>query len=71
LAPKNAPKIRQKAEKIQNTTGTITDAHINADYLKTFAKQAQDPRDTALLLKIADDQLAKIKPARQNKGDSK
>lgn len=71
LAPKNAPKIRQKAEKIQNTTGTITDAHINADYLKTFAEQAQDPRDTALLLKIADDQLAKIKPARQNKGDSK
>ncbi|GHP13376.1 hypothetical protein YK48G_08010 [Lentilactobacillus fungorum] len=60
FAPKLTTKVGRHAEKIQNKSGTITDAHVNDDLLRKFAAQTTNPAEAALLLRIATAQRAVI-----------
>ncbi|WP_281164510.1 CHAD domain-containing protein [Liquorilactobacillus sicerae] len=51
-----AIKTQAAAEKIQDTCGVITDAHVNYGLLQDLAAKITDPQQKDLLLKIAHEQ---------------
>lgn len=61
FAANKAEKSAKLAKSIQDDTGTITDAHVNYMRLRELAEKVSGAADKQLLLKIADDQLKKIK----------
>lgn len=57
-----AIKTQAAAEKIQDTCGLITDAHVNYSLLLDFAAKIADPQQKSLLLKIAHEQEKIYRP---------
>ncbi|WP_034992937.1 CHAD domain-containing protein [Liquorilactobacillus vini] len=62
ISPHAAIKTQAAAEKIQDTCGVITDAHVNYGLLLNFATKIVDPQQKFLLLKIAHEQEKIYRP---------